>query len=129
MVTLHPRMVTEKFTRTARWEYVGMLKKELKIPVTGNGDVASAADLVHRAAGPCDAVMIGRAAIKHPWIFTTARKIEGGVKANEIEKPAIKEIEETGLRFLELLAQHQPPEFHTSRAKRFFGLFCVSNQK
>ena len=124
MVTLHPRMVTEKFTRTARWEYVGMLKKELKIPVTGNGDVASAADLVHRAAGPCDAVMIGRAAIKHPWIFTTARKIEGGVKANEIEKPGIKEIEETGLRFLELLAQHQPPEFHTSRAKRFFGLFC-----
>ena len=124
MITLHPRMVTEKFTRTARWEYVGMLKQELKIPVTGNGDIASARDLVHRAAGPCDAVMIGRAAIKHPWIFDTARKIEGGVKAEDIEKPGIKQIEEYGLRFLELLAKHQPPEFHTSRAKRFFGLFC-----
>jgi hypothetical protein len=33
-------------------------------------------------------------------------------------------IEETGLRFLELLARHQPPEFHISRARRFFCFFC-----
>ena len=31
---------------------------------------------------------------------------------------------ETGLKFIELLARWQPPEFHISRAKRFFGFFC-----
>jgi hypothetical protein len=31
---------------------------------------------------------------------------------------------DTGLRFLELLARWQPPEFHISRARRFFGFFC-----
>jgi len=33
-------------------------------------------------------------------------------------------VPDTGLRFLELLARWQPPEFHISRARRFFGFFC-----
>jgi hypothetical protein len=33
-------------------------------------------------------------------------------------------LEELGLRFLELLARYQPPEFHISRARRFFNYFC-----
>jgi hypothetical protein len=34
------------------------------------------------------------------------------------------DIEETGLRFLELLSRYQPPEVHISRARRFFSYFC-----
>jgi hypothetical protein len=33
-------------------------------------------------------------------------------------------VEKTGLRFLELLVLYQPPEFHLSRARRFFNYFC-----
>jgi len=116
LITLHPRLVTEKFKRLARWEYVGRLRQELKIPVAGNGDIACAEDIVRRAAGPCDAVMVGRAAVRQPWIFAQAREIKG---ANSVPN-----IEETGVRFLELLSQYQPPEFHLSRAIRFFGFFC-----
>jgi hypothetical protein len=36
----------------------------------------------------------------------------------------VPDIEETGRRFLELLARYQPPEFHLSRARRFFNYFC-----
>ena len=118
LITLHPRLVTEKFKRLARWEYVGRLKNELKIPVAGNGDITCAEDLVRRAAGPCDAVMVGRAAVRQPWIFAQAREIEAG-------KPgSVPNIEETGVRFLELLSRYQPPDFHLSRAIRFFGFFC-----
>jgi tRNA-dihydrouridine synthase len=126
LITLHPRLVTEKFKRLARWEYVGRLRQELKIPVAGNGDIADADCLVRRAAGPCDAVMVGRAAIRCPWIFARARKIEtGSVPEAAVPKAALSpSIEETGLRFLELLAQYQPPEFFLSRAMRFFGFFC-----
>jgi tRNA-dihydrouridine synthase len=115
LITLHPRLVTEKFKRLARWEYVGALRKELKIPVAGNGDVADAQGLVRRSAGPCDAVMVGRAAVRQPWIFAHALSPDTG---------SVPNIEETGVRFLELLAQYQPPEFHFSRAMRFFGFFC-----
>jgi len=123
LITLHPRLVTEKFKRLARWEYVGALRQELTIPVAGNGDIACAQDLVRRAAGPCDAVMVGRAAVRQPWLFAEARKIEEE-RALSPRLSSVPSLEETGLRFVELLARYQPPEFHVSRAKRFFGFFC-----
>ncbi|MCL2600436.1 MAG: tRNA-dihydrouridine synthase family protein, partial [Treponema sp.] len=73
MITLHPRTAKEKFKRTARWDYVGALRNELRIPVAGNGDVADAEGLIRRAMGPCDAVMVGRAAVRRPWIFAQAQ--------------------------------------------------------
>jgi tRNA-dihydrouridine synthase len=127
LIILHPRTVMEKFKRLARWEYVGMLRQELKIPVAGNGDIGSAENLVSRASGPCDAVMVGRAAVRQPWIFAEARKLEtGGLGKAASSKGAAFEvnIEETGLRFLELLSRYQPADFHISRARRFFGFFC-----
>jgi tRNA-dihydrouridine synthase len=115
LITLHPRTGREKFHRTARWGYVSALKEELRIPVAGNGDITDAEGLLARASsGLCDAVMVGRAAVKQPWIFAQARRAE---------VPVIN-IEEIGLLFLDLLAKHQPPEFHLSRARRFFSYFC-----
>ena len=118
LITLHPRTATEKFKRTARWSYVGALKKELKIPVAGNGDISNAQELNRRAeagltSGLCDAVMVGRAAVRQPWIFADAKGKKVTVTFLEV-----------GLRFLELLALHQPPEFYISRARRFFSFFC-----
>jgi len=126
LITLHPRTVMEKFKRLARWEYVGKLKAELKIPVAGNGDIINAAELLRRADGACDAVMVGRAAVRQPWIFAQAKGIreEERVKGDETERFVVPNLEEVGIRFLELLALHQPPEFYISRARRFFGFFC-----
>jgi len=131
LITLHPRLVTEKFKRLARWDYVGMLKNELKIPVAGNGDISSSEELVRRAGGPCDAVMVGRAAVKMPWIFSEARDREQRAESREQRTENTENFtadrinrKDIGLRFLELLSMYQPPEFHVSRAKRFFGFFC-----
>ncbi|MCL1814100.1 MAG: tRNA-dihydrouridine synthase family protein [Treponema sp.] len=112
LITLHPRLAAEKLKRKARWEYVEVLRKELHIPIAGNGDVNSAEELKCKAAeGP---VMAGRLLVRQPWAFAAV------FGSNE---PAVN-IEETGLRFLELLARHQPPEFHLSRARRFFKYYC-----
>jgi len=133
LITLHPRLVSEKFKRLAKWGYVAALKKELKIPVAGNGDICDAADLTRRAGGSCDAVMVGRAAVRMPWIFADARKSIALSDVAEFtanhtnqreKKKDEKAIPEIGLRFIELLSRYQPPEFHISRAKRFFGFFC-----
>ena len=70
----------------------------------------------------CDAVMTGRLAVRSPWVFAEARTMEQGtspVPGFECIDP-----EETGLRFLDLLSRYQPPEFHISRARRFFHYFC-----
>jgi tRNA-dihydrouridine synthase len=116
LITLHPRTGREKFRGKARWDYVPRLRAELGIPVAGNGDIAGPEDLACRSSC-CDAVMAGRAAVRSPWIFAAAKNaapdLSGGI-----------DVEELGLRFLELLARYQPPEFHISRARRFFNYFC-----
>jgi tRNA-dihydrouridine synthase len=150
LIILHPRTAKEKFKRLARWDYVAALRAELRIPVAGNGDIEDAEGLIRRASGPCDAVMVGRAAVRQPWIFAQAKEMGIGDQGSGIRgrcsddnstsglhpgtsnnnprspvpDPQSPDIMDTGLRFLELLARWQPPEFHLSRARRFFGFFC-----
>jgi tRNA-dihydrouridine synthase len=120
LITLHPRTGREKFRRTARWDFVGALRRSLRIPVAGNGDVADAAGLLRRAAGDCDAVMAGRLAVRTPWVFAQARAMQA---APDARLEGVN-LEETALRFLDFLTRYQPEEFHLSRARRFFGYFC-----
>jgi tRNA-dihydrouridine synthase len=123
LITLHPRLGGEKFRRRARWEYVSALGKELRIPLAGNGDIASPEEMLRRA-GDCGAVMIGRLAVRRPWVFAEARVQEtAGGKGQAGWAPGAG-IEETGLKFMDLLEKYQPPEFHLSRARRFFSFFC-----
>jgi tRNA-dihydrouridine synthase len=83
--------------------------------------------------------MVGRLAVRAPWIFAQARALEaalpGASEAPAASQPAVAsqpaaivlaevDLEETALRFLELLVRYQPPEFHLSRARRFFSYFC-----
>ena len=139
LIILHPRTAKEKFKRLARWSYVGILRQELRIPIAGNGDITNAEGLIKRTEGPCDAVMVGRAAIRRPWIFAQARGIgnrDQGSGSSDcrlindntaVEYPGNTNsslVQETGLRFLELLARWQPADFHLSRARRFFSYFC-----
>jgi tRNA-dihydrouridine synthase len=121
LITLHPRTAREKFKRRARWDYVSALKKELRIPLAGNGDIASAEEMLIRSEN-CDAVMIGRLALRRPWVFSEAKSLLEGKSFRAMESEI--DLEETGLRFLELLSRHQPPLFHLSRARRFFSYFC-----
>jgi tRNA-dihydrouridine synthase len=132
LITLHPRTAKEKFRRSARWDHVEGLRRELGIPVAGNGDIAAADEMLRRAKG--GPVMVGRLAVRQPWLFAAARSLAGkaalAAGAASAENPALAgglfpvDLEETGVRFLGLLARYQPPEFYLSRARRFFGYFC-----
>ena len=78
-IAVHPRRRADFYEGVADWRIIATLKRELGIPVVGNGDVWYAADALRmREETGCDAVMIGRPACRNPWIFEQIADLEAG---------------------------------------------------
>jgi nifR3 family TIM-barrel protein len=90
-VTVHPRYATESFSSPADWQWIKRIKEHVRIPVIGNGDVTepSLAFRMMQETG-CDGVMIGRAAIRNPWIFRQIERIEQGLPPLRVSPSARK---------------------------------------
>lgn len=79
-IAIHARTRTDGYTGVSDWNIIKEVKKNVGIPVIGNGDVTDAykAKEMLLYTG-CDAVMIGRAALGNPWIFkSTLAYLENG---------------------------------------------------
>src|SRR6266516_4692584 len=74
-ITVHGRTRAQGYTGAADWDVIGEVAAAVPIPVIGNGDLASAADVAKRRdeTGIAGA-MIGRAAMSTPWIFNQTKQ-------------------------------------------------------
>lgn len=71
LIAIHGRTKEQRYAGEANWDAIAEVKSLVKIPVIGSGDVKTVADIQRmRQHTGCDAVMIGRAAIANPWIFS-----------------------------------------------------------
>ena len=79
LLTVHPRRQVDHFQGVADWRIIAKIKRSVSIPVIGNGDVWYAADALRmRAETACDGVMIGRGALRNPWIFAQVEALLRG---------------------------------------------------
>jgi len=83
MIAVHARTRDQNWQESANWDAIGEIKQAVQIPVIGNGDVSSKKDVqkMIKQTG-CDGVMIGRAALGNPWIFSEICKAD--LSAEEI---------------------------------------------
>ncbi len=114
-ITLHPRHGKLSFRRNADWRFVSLLKRNLSIPVIGNGDILTPEGAMRCIEDTgCDAVMIGRGAISFPWIFSLTRGlIETGCYNLEVD------LLKTYSDVMNDIAAVLPENLHKSRAHRF----------
>jgi nifR3 family TIM-barrel protein len=87
-VTLHPRTRTQMYTGAANWDEIARLVDALDVPVIGNGDVATAEDVVAmRAHTGCAGIMVARGSFGNPWLFAQARELLAGRPKPEAPSP------------------------------------------
>lgn len=103
-IAMHPRTAGQLFRGKANWDLIGKLKEHISIPVIGNGDIAcpeDAAGMIKQTG--CDAVMVGRAAMKNPFILS---QIEALLKTGTYTSPDLQKIFSTMEQLTEMYVNH-----------------------
>jgi len=118
-LTLHARTARQGYQGRAEWWRIGELKDAVGIPVIGNGDVQTPDDAVRlRAETGCDGVMIGRAAVRNPWIFSQiGTRLEGGDSATP--DPSLADRRALILGHFRAVIDRDPPAAALDKLRRF----------
>jgi tRNA-dihydrouridine synthase B len=83
--TLHGRYGQQFYKGTADWSYIARLKREVQVPIIGNGDLRQAMEAVQRMQETgVDGVMVGRAALGNPWLV---RDMAAALRGEAIPPP------------------------------------------
>lgn len=94
LVTVHGRTRSQRYTGKADWNAIREIRESASVPVVGNGDITSFEEARERMEfSGCPAVMIGRAAVGNPWIFSG-------------RAPGREEVAEQMLAHLDLMMEH-----------------------
>ncbi len=120
-LALHGRTKEQGYAGRADWRRIGELKAAVSVPVVGNGDVTRPEDAVAlwRESG-CDGIMVGRAAVRNPWVF---RQIEDLRAAGAYREPTARERTDLILAHFEELLALGSGSLALYRMKNFIGTY------
>lgn len=94
-IAIHGRTRAQGYRGYADWDLIREVAQGVAIPVIGNGDILEASEAERRLQETgCAAVMIGRGALRDPWVFAAHRALRAG------QEPTLG-------TFLELLTEHR----------------------
>src|SRR6185312_2710249 len=90
LLTVHARTVKQMYRPGVRYDLIAQAAKELKYPVFANGNVHSASQAKQLLAETgVRGLMIGRGAIRNPWLFD---QIRAELRGEEIKLPTGRDV-------------------------------------
>ena len=112
LLAVHGRTKEMGYGGEANWEAIAEVVQAVSIPVIGNGDVQTVADIQRmKDYTGCAGVMIGRAAIHNPWIFSRLDR----------EQVSVEQVRATMLTHLDRNLEFYGPE----RGLRLFRKYAA----
>jgi nifR3 family TIM-barrel protein len=120
-VAIHGRTRAQGYSGLADWDLIGDVKAKSPIPILGNGDITTAEIAVEkmRTYG-VDAVLIGRGALRNPFIFEQAAALwRGETYAQPGAERYITLMEEQS----RLLHEHYNPRTAMIHARKFLAWY------
>ena len=103
-VAVHGRTREQYYSGKADWNIIREVKKAVKIPVIGNGDVFTPQDAKHLVEETgCDGIMVARGAKGNPWIF---KQITHYLETGELlPRPSVEELKAMILRHGQMMME------------------------
>lgn len=116
-VTVHGRTRDQFYSGKCDWNVISEVKKAVKIPVIGSGDVTdlkSCLEMYERTG--CDLVMIGRGSYGNPFVF---KEIDSYFRGEEYTVPTVEEKMQVMLEHISLILslseKPEEPAMHEAR--------------
>jgi tRNA-dihydrouridine synthase len=120
LLSIHGRTVKEMYRSEVHYEYIARAVAVVSCPVLANGNISSAtkAGAVLRQTGAAG-VMIGRHAIRNPWIFRQIRALQSGAPPPRITLGDVREYIDRLYRATSTAAL--PEQAHVNKMKKYLN--------
>ena len=84
-VAVHGRTAKQSYSGWSDWELIDEVAAAVGIPVLGSGDCVTPEQVVGRTqGGGVSGVLVGRGALRNPWIFQQSTALASGMTVSEV---------------------------------------------
>ncbi len=125
LLSIHARTVKEMYRGIVHYDFIRDAVQRVSCPVLANGEIVSAKKALDVLAyTKAHGVMIGRPAIRNPWIFRQVRELASG---REMFRPRRKNVYEYLEKVWELTDEPNLPEIaHVNKTKKFMNFIGLT---
>ncbi len=122
-VAIHGRTRAQNYSGFADWDFIADVKSKAKLPILGNGDIQGPGQAVQRLReSGCDGVLIGRGALKNPYIFQDAVALW---KGQSLPDSSDRNFRNLFIQLYEILVAHCDDHITQIQLKKFAAWFAT----